>query len=218
MPDQFEFRWLRIGGIPIVISSAYIALAIVVGYLASKAFAHLEVVDTRAFDAYQQLIRRGEWDKLAATDVPNVTSQHPTMRLAVIVGLAAVAVYTLSILAHELGHLAAARMCGLEVTSIGFSATGGFVELADEDALTAGSLALIAGAGPLVTALLAVLGYWLRSLWHGADGVGTEAAAEMLLTLFAGFNVVALAINLLPLRRLDGGRLLSAARLRFARG
>jgi Zn-dependent protease len=217
MPDHFTFRRLRIGGVPVVVSSAYIALSIVLGYLAARAFFHLELIDTRASDAYARLVQRGEWDKLAAATLSDA-HLHPTPQLAVLVGLGAVAVYTGSILAHELGHLLAARACGLHVTSIGFSATGGFVELAGDHEPTAGSLALIAAAGPLVTALLAVLGYCVRAAWPGGDGVGAGAALEMLLTLLVACNVVGLALNLLPFGPLDGARLLAAARLRYARG
>ncbi len=56
----------------------------------------------------------------------------------------------------------------MEVAAIELHAAGGFVEMNDDDALTAGKLATIAGAGPLVTAaLMLVSGVALTALWGG---------------------------------------------------
>jgi membrane-associated protease RseP (regulator of RpoE activity) len=83
---------------------------------------------------------------------------------------------------------------------------------------------LIVIAGPLATLALALgsfaalrLGSWPDG---DIDGFGTSAgvAAERVLEWALGINAVALAINLLPLRRLDGGHLLSAVVLRLRRG
>jgi Zn-dependent protease len=131
--------------------------------------------------------------------------------LIVAVGLAAAVVYTLSIVAHELGHLAAAALCRLDVRAVGLSATGGFVELADAE-VPARSLALIAGAGPLVTALLALAASVLKAVEPTGD-----AAVDQLLTVLLSLNLAGLAVNLLPLRPLDGSHLLAAARLRHVR-
>ncbi len=71
-------------------------------------------------------------------------------------------------------------------------------------------------AGPLVTALLALASFGvLRTIGE------TESAARVFFEHVFGaafvLNAIALAVNLLPIRPLDGGQLLLAARLRLAR-
>jgi len=120
--------------------------------------------------------------------------------------------------------LAAARLVGVEVAAIELHAAGGFVEMHDDDALTAGKLATIAGAGPLVTAgLTLVAGVALTAFgWPLTDPpVDTSAAAALGRVLSAAFliNALMLVTNLLPVRPLDGAHLLVAARLwRLRRG
>jgi Zn-dependent protease len=125
-----------------------------------------------------------------------------------------------SVLLHELGHLAALRLVGVEATGIHLNGFGGAVTFHDDDRLRAGSLALIAGAGPLATAALAAMAW--AALGGTFDGpevdTGAGVLAVELLRVCAFFNAVALVLNLLPLRGLDGRHLLTAARLRTARG
>jgi Zn-dependent protease len=91
----------------------------------------------------------------------------------------------------------------------------------DDDRLTAGRLALIVAAGPLVTAA-AVLGSLVALRLLGSDGSAYGSSASVvvdrILTYALLFNAGALAVNLLPFGRLDGGQLLGAARLRLSRG
>jgi len=142
---------------------------------------------------------------------------------ALVTGLAVALVYALSIIAHELGHLLAARQSGIAVSAVVLHLFGGHVEIDDDDRLTAGRLAWIAGAGPLVTAALALAcGVAIATLgWPFAGAPDSESAAEVAAgrTLSAAFaiNALALATNLLPVRMLDGGQLLAAARLWRAR-
>jgi hypothetical protein len=56
----------------------------------------------------------------------------------------------------------------------------------------------------------------VRASWAG-DRRRRRGAAELLLTLLLSLNVLGLALSLLPLKGLDGARLLTAARLRYAR-
>ena len=106
----------------------------------------------------------------------------------------------------------------MEVAAIELHAAGGFVEMNDDDALTAGKLATIAGAGPLVTAaLMLVSGVALTALGWPQTGtpIDTGANAALGRALSAAFliNALGLATNLLPVRPLDGAHLLVAARL-----
>jgi Zn-dependent protease len=72
---------------------------------------------------------------------------HPSVGWALATGLAVAAVYALSIVAHELGHLLAARRSGISVSAVVLHLFGGHVEIDDDDRLTAGRLARIVGAG-----------------------------------------------------------------------
>jgi Zn-dependent protease len=144
---------------------------------------------------------------------------HPSIWWALATGLAVALVYGLSILAHELGHLFAARQSGAGVSAVVLHIFGGHVEIEDDDHLTAGRLAWIAGAGPLVTAALALgAGVAIAALgWPFSGSPYSESSAEVaagraLSSAFA-LNAFALVVNLLPVRMLDGGQLLEAARL-----
>lgn len=148
---------------------------------------------------------------------------HAGPAWAAVAAVAVVAVYVLSVVAHELGHAAAVRRVGLQPDTIELTTTGGVVTFRDADELTAGKLAAIAGAGPLVTA--AVTGVSLAALlvlgWplsaspdaHSAVGIVAQEVLQMTFVL----NAVCLVINLLPFRPLDGGHLLAAGRLRLRR-
>ena len=62
---------------------------------------------------------------------------------------------------------------------------------------------------------LSLLGWPLLGV--PTSGSGAEAALGRVLSGAFAINVLALAINLVPLRALDGGQLLEAARLRRSR-
>jgi hypothetical protein len=113
---------------------------------------------------------------------------------------------------------AAARRVGLDVRAVELHAAGGFVELGDDDRLTAGRLAAVAGAGPVVTGALALVAAPLLSalgwpLTGGSRASGADVAAGRVLSAVFTINLVGLVVNLLPFRPLDGGHLLTAARL-----
>lgn len=92
---------------------------------------------------------------------------------------------------HEGGHVLAARMCGSKVCALHLTMAGAEMKLDPRVQLSYVQDALLAFAGPAVN-LTAV---WLAVL--------AEA------NLFAGLNLSLGLLNLLPIRPLDGGRILT---------
>ena len=124
-----------------------------------------------------------------------------------------------SILLHELGHAAAARRAGIEVTGIELFMFGGFTRMS-RGAATPGQEFSIAAAGPLVTALIVLVGALAGIAVMGIDVLRDAMALRVdrggsLLELCLGFlvtmNVLLLAFNLVPAFPLDGGRIAQAA-------
>ena len=106
------------------------------------------------------------------------------------------AVAALSALAHEGGHLLAARLCGAAVRSAVFSPVGGEIRTAGR-MLSYHKDIIIALAGPAVSAAAAGVFFLFYRLRPG--DVPLQAAAT---------NAVFAAVNLLPVRPLDGWRIL----------
>lgn len=98
-------------------------------------------------------------------------------------------------LVHELAHWAVLRCLGGEVRSLRLGLLGARMEIAHPERLSYGGEMLVTAAGPLVNLLLAPGLAWL----------GRE---EEVFWLFAGAQLVLGCFNLLPVRSLDGGRLL----------
>jgi Zn-dependent protease len=210
-----------VAGAPLRVSPTFLAIAILFGLFTGRDVAHTQFV---AFP----VMPSGDWRAMGAwleTHDPLAgTITHPAAMWTLVAGLGGALVYFLSILAHELGHLAAARVVGVDVIAIELDYAGGFVEMDDDDRLTAGRLGAVIGAGPLVTALitlvtwaaLELLGWPLTGMPDLNTGAGVTAGR--ILSLAFVINLGMLALNLLPFRSLDGGQLLAAARLRLARG
>ena len=201
-----------IAGVPLHVTQTFFAVALVLGFLAGRAVAKTMLLTVPSFRSLDEALHAFD------PGGPLATVTHPSTGWVVVAGLGVALVYGLSVLAHELGHLAAARLVGVEVAAIELHAAGGFVEMNDDDALTAGKLATIAGAGPLVTgALTLVSGVALTALGWPLTGtpIDTGANAALGRALSAAFliNALGLATNLLPVRPLDGAHLLVAARL-----
>ncbi len=207
-----------ITGVPLHVTQTFYAAALVLGFLAGRDVARTTLLTVPRFRSLDEALHAFE------PGGPLDTVTRPSAGWVVVAGVGVALVYGLSVLAHELGHLAAARLVGVEVAAIELHAAGGFVEMNDDDALTAGKLATIAGAGPLVTAALTLVsGVALTALGWPLTGspIDTGADAALGRTLSAAFliNALGLATNLLPVRPLDGAHLLVAARLwRLRRG
>lgn len=101
----------------------------------------------------------------------------------------------LCLLLHELGHLLAARLLGLQALSLEVMPFGGVLHIGGLYRLSARRLAPVALAGPLVSLLLAAL----------CAQIPSRTGAELAL-----INLSLGLFNLLPGLPLDGGRLLVA--------
>jgi len=110
----------------------------------------------------------------------------------------------LSVLVHELSHTFLALRSGLPVRRISLHVLGGVSEI-ERPADTPGREAGIALAGPLVSLLLAGVGFLVGEATEPGTVVRLLARALMLSNLLVGL------FNLLPGLPLDGGRALSAA-------
>lgn len=109
-----------------------------------------------------------------------------------------------SVLAHELGHCLAARSLGVPVREVRLYLVGGVSELGRSPA-SPKEEALIAAAGPGVSALLAVIcGLLVGSSDRGSVG-------WLLLVEMAMANGIVAVFNTLPALPLDGGRVLRAS-------
>lgn len=109
-----------------------------------------------------------------------------------------------SVLVHELSHTVVALRSGLPVRRISLHVLGGVSEI-ERPAKTPAREAGIALAGPLVSLLLAAVGYVVGELLDPGTIGRLLARALMLSNLLVG------VFNLLPGLPLDGGRVVSAA-------
>jgi Zn-dependent protease len=120
-----------------------------------------------------------------------------------------------SILLHELGHAVAARREGIGVTDIELFMFGGFTRMSRAPE-TPGQEFRIAASGPLVTLLIALVGFAVGVAVMGIDDVvggatlQGDAPSDVLalwLSFLVSINVLLLAFNLVPAYPLDGGRI-----------
>jgi Zn-dependent protease len=123
-----------------------------------------------------------------------------------------------SILLHELGHAFAARREGIGVPSIELFMFGGFTRMS-RAADSPGQEFRIAGAGPLVTALIAAAGFAVGVAVMGLDpfldaallrGNAPPHVFDLWVSFLVSINVLLLGFNLVPAFPLDGGRIAQA--------
>ena len=143
---------------------------------------------------------------IAALAVPVVSQVVPGTGtlLAAAVSVVLGVLLGASVLAHELGHCLAARLLGVQVLGVRLYLLGGVSELASTPRSPRDE-AVIAGAGPAVSAVLAGM------FWLAVQGTAGDTVGWLLLVLLALSNAVVAVFNLLPALPMDGGRVLRAA-------
>ena len=108
-----------------------------------------------------------------------------------------------SVLAHELGHSLVARHQGIPVKHITLFLLGGVASI-EKEASSPGREALLAGVGPLVSALLGFVTLGLAYVVTGPEQLQA-------ILFYLGIANLSLAVfNLLPGFPMDGGRVLRA--------
>ncbi len=109
-----------------------------------------------------------------------------------------------AILLHELGHVIAARLCGVRLGELRISLFGARLGLSG--VLSYRRECFIAAAGPAVNLLSAAV-ILLPAIRRG-ENLAENLAEENAAAVFALASLGLAAINLLPVRSLDGGRML----------
>ena len=133
---------------------------------------------------------------------------------AYFVAVAAVFLFFVSLVMHELGHALVARREGIEISGIDLWFFGGVAKLS-RDTTSAGAEFRISAAGPLVTLVLVGIFIGLSALvQNGAalDVARLAGDAEVspvlaLLGFLATMNAFLFVFNLIPAFPLDGGRI-----------
>jgi Zn-dependent protease/CBS domain-containing protein len=124
-----------------------------------------------------------------------------------ILGLATALSFFVCIVLHELGHALVAQRMGMPIRGITLFMFGGVAELGGQPS-SAGKEFLMAIAGPVVSAVLALLFWGLSAAGGQADWA---PSAVVFFGQLAFINVAVLMFNLVPAFPLDGGRVLRSA-------
>ncbi len=142
---------------------------------------------------------------IAVMAAPVVASLAPTLSTpgAYLVAVLLAGLLGVSVLLHELGHCLVAQRFGLGVVRVQLFLLGGVSEI-DRVPRTAREEALVAGAGPVVSAALSFVFVAVATLPERGS-VFWLVAVEM-----AVANGIIAVFNLLPALPLDGGRVLRA--------
>jgi len=114
-----------------------------------------------------------------------------------------------SVIAHEYAHALAARRFGVRTDAITLFLFGG-VALLDEEPATPRADALIALAGPAMSAVLALVALGLLALLDRFAGAAWGEAPALMAAYLAVANGVLAVFNLIPAFPMDGGRVLRA--------
>lgn len=112
------------------------------------------------------------------------------------------------VVAHEFGHILAARKFGFKTRDVILSPIGGMARLEGLPSKPHQEM-IVAAAGPAVNLVLAGLGYLIQPLFAFNTPAGILLNA--LTGWFVTINVTLLLFNLIPALPMDGGRILRAA-------
>ncbi|HEV2058178.1 MAG TPA: site-2 protease family protein [Solirubrobacteraceae bacterium] len=133
---------------------------------------------------------------------------------AYLVAVAAVMLFFVSLVMHELGHALVARREGIGISGIDLWLFGGVAKMA-RDSTSPGAEFRIAVAGPLVTLVVVAICFGLMALVQSGSALevarlagDAEASPTLaLLGMLATVNAFLLVFNLIPAFPLDGGRI-----------
>jgi Zn-dependent protease len=136
---------------------------------------------------------------------------------AYVVAVAAVFLFFVSLVLHELGHALVARREGIEISGIDLWFFGGIAKLS-RDTQSPGAEFRIAAAGPLVTLVIVGIFFGLGALIQNGAALDVarlagdaEASPTIaLLGFLASINAMLFVFNLVPAFPLDGGRITRA--------
>lgn len=121
-----------------------------------------------------------------------------------IMGLVTALAFFICIVLHEFGHALVGRSRGMPINGITLFLFGGVSELGEEPK-SAGTEFVMAIAGPLVSAVLAVVFWVVASVGYRA---GWPHPIVIVLGYLAMINGIVLLFNMVPAFPLDGGRVL----------
>lgn len=119
-----------------------------------------------------------------------------------LLGLLSALGLVLSVLIHELAHALTARRYGVEIKEIRLWILGGVAQFKAMPQQPRAE-AVVAIMGPVTSAVLGVLLWWLAGLLGAGAGAGL-----VVISYLAAVNVVLAVFNLLPALPMDGGRVL----------
>ncbi len=139
-------------------------------------------------------------ERLEALGVPLDPSAFAGARAYALGLIGAIGLFT-SVLIHEVGHALTARVYGIQTKEIRLWFLGGVAQF-QEMPRQRGAEALVALAGPVTSALLALL------LWGSMQLLSPDAPARVVLSYLAVTNLALALFNMLPALPLDGGRIL----------
>jgi Zn-dependent protease len=152
------------------------------------------------------------WFPVYALVVVAIANAAPIAALgwaAYALGAAAALVLFISVVIHELAHALVARRFGVQTSSIALFLFGGVATLEAEPP-TPPADALVALAGPAISAVIALAGY---GLLHAVDATVPLRYADAVAAVLAYVtlaNAVLAGFNLIPAYPMDGGRVLRA--------
>lgn len=169
-------------GIPVKLDTSFLLILPLLAWLiGSQIPAYVSLLEQAGFEVNAERLQRGLTPYL--------------LGLFAAIGLFA------SVVVHELGHAATARLYGVQTREITLWFLGGVAQF-DEMPRQRGAEAIVALAGPVVSFVLAALFWWS---WHGLELADAPLFILSYLSITNGFLAV---FNLLPALPLDGGRVL----------
>jgi Zn-dependent protease len=126
-----------------------------------------------------------------------------------LIGLAIALGFLATVVAHELAHALVGRRMGVPTSGIVLGFLGGTAPMSIQARQPGGELA-IAAAGPIVSALVALIALPFGFATGSGVGTGELAALSGALFVIGGLNAIFAGLSLLPGMPLDGGRIVRA--------